>query len=449
MSETEELILALRDPIDVLDIENSRAQLRQFAANLGRSADNPAELAERLDAETSVLDSLPGHVFVNSMLFVAIAESDHALGAALAQWCADNSERPIARFGDSLLAVVSSGSHEGVRGILEGLRGGDSPARLQLASYLATGTWFGEPDGPEAAMLRELVVDDEPAIVDTALLTVLRLAQEHPGLAIEIGAEAEIGDNPHLAENLCMAVNQITDQFTDDQVRELLRKLRPVSRLDYWANRVLAGFAVGHREEILEFLLDRVSEGNAHLSLEDTEADLLGGAEGEELLGLLRRVRNATVRADGSFEWQLAHFYWALANNIDASLAVLLEWLVDDDEERVVAALELTTEMPWAATVNHPAFVEEALNAAHERGAESLARVWEALFSATVIAGGHSRTLGQEPPRDVLLRDEGRACAEGFALDSQARKFFEAVVARAEANIAQAAVEDEEYPELP
>ena len=449
MSETEELILALRDPIASLDIENSRAQLCEFAANLGGSAGNPAELAERLDAQVSMLDSLPGNVFVNSMLFVALAESDRALGAALAQWCADNPERPIARFGDSLLSVVSSGSHEEVRGILEGLRGGDSPARLQLASYLATGTWFGEPNGPEATMLRELVLDDEPAIVDTALLAVLRLAQEHPGLAIEIGAEAKIGNDPHLAEKLCMAVNQITDQFTDDQVRELLRKLRLVSRLDYWANRVLAGFAVEHREEVLEFLLDRVSEGNAHLSLEDSDADLLGGAEGEELLRLLRRVRDATVRANGSFEWQLAHLYWALASNIDASLAVLLEWLVDDYEERVEAALKLTTEMPWAATVNHPAFVEEALNAAHDRGVESLARVRDALFSATVIAGSHSRTLGQEPPRDVRLRDEGRACAERFALDSQSRTFFEAVAARAEANIAQAAVEDEEYPELP
>lgn len=448
MSETEELILALRNPIDVLDIENSRAQLREFAANLGRSADNPTELAERLDAEISVLDSLPG-VFVNSMLFVAIAESDRALGAALAQWCADNSERAIARFADSLLAVIGSGSHEEVRGILEGLRGGDAPARLQLASYLATGTWFGEPHGPEAAMLREVVVDDDRAIVATALLTVLRLAQDHPDLAIEVAVEAEIGEDSYLAEQLCMAVNEITDRFTDEQVRELLRKLRPVSRLEYWANRVLAGFAVGHREEVLEFLLDRVSEGNAHLSLEDSDVDLLGGADGEELLRLLRRVRDATLGADGSFEWQLAHFYWALAENIDASLAVLLEWLVDGDDERVEAAIALTTELPWAATVSHPAFVEAALNAAHERGSESLARVRDALLSATVMAGNHSRTLGEPPPRDVRLRDDGGACAERFAPDTPARRFFEAVVSGAEANIARAAIDDEEYPELP
>ncbi len=171
MDETEGLILALRSPIDVLDIENSTAQLHAFAASLAQSVEDPIELAERLDAEISSLDSLPGEVFVNSTLFVALAESDRELGAKLARWCAANPGRPLARFGDSLLAVVGTGSHEEVRGILEGLRGGDAPARLQLASYLATGTWFGEPDGPEAAMLRELVVDDDRAIAATALLT--------------------------------------------------------------------------------------------------------------------------------------------------------------------------------------------------------------------------------------------------------------------------------------
>jgi len=450
MGETEALILALRSPVNVLDIENSTAQLHEFAAKLARSGNDAAELAERLDAEIATLDSLPGNVFVNSMLLVTIAESDHELGAALARWCAANPERPLARFGDSLLAVVGSGSHEEVRGILEGLRGGDAPARLQLAGYLSTGTWFGEPDGPEASMLRELVVDDDRAIVATALLTVLRLAQEHPDLAIEIAVTAKIDGDSYLAEQLCMAVNQITSRFTDEQVGALLTRLKPVSRLGYWANRVLAGLSVEHREDILDLLLARVTtEGGAHLSLEDSDVDLLGGAQGEELLRLLRRVRDAALGADGSLEWQLAHLYWVLANNIDASLAVLLEWLVEGDEVRVEAALALVTEMPWPATVSHPTFVEEALAAAQERGPESLAKVRGALFSATVMAGSHSRTLGQPPPRDVRLRDDGRACAERFAPDTPARRFFEAVVSQAEANIAQAAVEDEEYPELP
>jgi hypothetical protein len=448
-SETEELIRALRNPIDGLDMEGSQARLSEFAANLVRSASSPTELAERLDAQVSTIDSLPGNVFVGSALFVALAQSDRTLGAALAQWCVDNPGRSIARFGDSFLSVISSGSHEEVRGMLEGLRGGDPPARRQLASYLATGTWFGEPDGPEADMLYELLVDGEPTVVDLALVAVLRLAQTHPELAAGMATRAQIGDSMHLAEKLCMAVSKITDQFTDTQVRALLGKLRSVSRLDYWANHVLAGIAVGHREEVLDLLLGRVSEGSAHLSLEDSDVDLLGGAEGDELLRLLRRVRDATIRDDGSFEWQLAHFYWALANNTDASLTVLSEWLMDDDDAHVAAALELTREMPWAATITKPGFVEDVLHAAHDRGPDSLARVRDALVSATVIAGSHSRTLGQEPPRDVRLRDEGRICAEQFAPESQARKFFEAVVARAEANIAQAAVEDEEYPELP
>jgi hypothetical protein len=61
--------------------------------------------------------------------------------------------------------------------------------------------------------------------------------------------------------------------------------------------------------------------------------------------------------------------------------------------------------------------------------------------------GSHNRTMGHPPPRDVQLRDQGRECAQQSGVETATRRFYEDVVARAKANIAEAALEDAEYPE--
>ena len=299
-------------------------------------------------------------------------------------------------------------------------------------------------------MLRELVADDDGAVVQTALRAVHRLAEPHPELALEIALDASIGTDQRLAESLCMAIHPIADRLTAHQAERLLDKLSPVTRLDYWGHQVLAAISPQHRENVLDFLLERAAAGGGiqALSVQDYDADLLGGASGDELLGLLRRVRDASLEADPRFGWQLDHLFWRLGIDLDASLTVLLEWLLADEEAKVEGAVALMTDMPWTATLTHTDFVERALNAAHARGSDSLNKVQSALFSITVLYGNRSRTMGHAPPRDIRVRDEARECAEHFDPASPARRFYEALVTQAEKHIKEAALQDEEYPEI-
>jgi hypothetical protein len=269
-------------------------------------------------------------------------------------------------------------------------------------------------------------------------------------LAIDIALASDIHAHNALAETLCMAISRITEHLQSDQVPVLLDKLRPVPMLDYHAHEVLSKLSPQHRDEILAFLLDRANAGGEirTLSYHEYNVDLLGGATGEELLALLRRVRDAVLDPSPRLQFEAGDLYWRLASNQDAALTVLREWLTGTDEEKVDAALLLMREMPWAVALTHPDFVEATLNAAHTRGADSLAKVGGGLLSVTTVYGDQSRTMGQPPPRYVMLRDQGRERAQASAVGSPARQFYETVVAQAEARLREAEQQDEEYPEI-
>jgi hypothetical protein len=180
----------------------------------------------------------------------------------------------------------------------------------------------------------------------------------------------------------------------------------------------------------------------------DAASSPRGGAEGEELLTLLRRVRDALLEPSARLQFEAGRLYWQLASDIDAALAVLLEWISEAEEAKLAVARTLIRDMPWTVPLSHPEFVQASLEAADARGADSLAELGGLLLSVATVYGTQSRTMGQPPPRYVMLRDQGTERAAALAPGSPAREFYEAVVARAEARLAEAALEDEEYPEL-
>ena len=438
-------------PGGVLDQDGSQAKLLEEFESMLTIAESADALAEQLDTQIGAITDLPEGTVANAgPLLFAFAEADLELGEGLARWCVANPDRPLAQFGGTLLAVLSSHDREATYGLLEGLRAGDVSARRQLADYLGVGTWFGTPDAPETGMLRELVADKDLSVVYMSLQAVLGLAQVNPALAIDIAIASDIHAHNALAETLCMVISRITEHLRPCHVPLLLDKLRPVPKLDYQAQEVLSKLSPRHRDEILGFLLDRAGAGGEIRGPSDhaNNIDLLGGAIGEELLGLLRRVRDAVLKPSRRLRHEASGLYWRLATNQDAALTVLLEWLTGTDEHKVDVVLELMREMPWQVPLTYPQFVEATLNAAHERGTASLAKVGGALLSIAVIDGDQSRTMSEAPERHIRLRDDGRELAERFAVESPARQFYETVVARAEASLCEAELEDEEHPEL-
>jgi hypothetical protein len=450
LSDQETLARSLREPIEPTDEDRSTARLRVLAETLAGGAESAETLAERLDAEVDAINSLPGDATANaSPLLGALATANPELGEGLARWCVTNPARPLAQFGDSLLALLSLNGHETLDGLLEGLRGGDVSARRQLASYLWQGTWLGEPHGVESEMLRELVADEDRNVANTALYAVGRLAQVDATLTIDIALDSEIGTETHLAESLCMILSRVGEHITDQQVPRILDKLCPIPRFDYWADQLLAQIAPRHRQQVLNFLIDRAAAGMVSgLSFHESDVDLLGGAAGEELLALLREVRDAALDANPRMRWRLSGLYWQLGTDLQASLTVLQEWLTQEDEQKIDVASSFIAEMPWTATLTHPDFIQATLDAAYARDRESLDKIAGALLAVAVMHGDQSRTMGHAPERHTRLRDEGRELTARFNAGSPARRFYENVAAAAEARLQEAQLEDEEYPEI-
>lgn len=446
MTESEELTAAIREPFDWRDKEASIERVREVAARIVATKPEPGELAERLDAELAELEAQGETSASAAPLLDGLARNDSGLAGGLAHWLASNPDRPLARFSEAVLATIEEG--DDLRDLLERLRVGDAAARRRLASYLAMGRWFGEPHGPEGEMLREIVRDEDAVVVKTALLTILRLGEAEPELAVEIALEAEIGEDPHLADEFCMAVDRRLDVLTEDQVRTLLEKLTPVTRLEFWPNQTLTKLMPKHWEAVVAFLLARAAAGDMveSVSLHDYDPAIAGELGEAEQDAILRRVRDAAVGADGLHRWELGHVYWRLAGDTAVALRVLAEWLVGDDEEQVDSATDFLDEMPWSAVIEHPDFVENVLNAA--QGKDKAEKLRRALLTVSALTGDHSRTMGEPAPRDIRLRDEGAACAQQFESGSPARLFFEELVTVAERNIKEDELEDEEFPEL-
>jgi hypothetical protein len=451
LTDREGLVRVLREPFNWRNPDDSLGHVRSFAEQLVSEGGEAEGLAERLNAELRELENLPEARPPNAgPLLSAIAEDDSKLAAGLATWCAQNSQEPLARFGDALLSVLRTGDPESLRGLIETLRSGDTTARRQLASYIASGRWFHDLGGPEPAILRDLVADEDSHIVRTALLAVLRLADSQPELAIDIALGADVRANSVLADELCMALSRVVDRLTERQVVHLLEKLGPVPELEYWPHEVLGKLAPLHRGAVLGFLLARARAGGEvrATSIADYDVDLLGGAKGDELRDLLREVRDAAVGAAPSVLWELQHLYWRLTDELDAKLDVLREWFVAGSSEQVATAAELLGGMPWETVLVRPDFVSDVLTAACGHGAAVEREVGSALFVAAAVSGAHHRTMGQPSPRDVRLRDQGRRLAGQFPTSSPAHRFFMELARRAEENIRRDELEDEEFTEL-
>ena len=343
---------------------------------------------------------------------------------------------------------MSRGAPGQIRGLLEALERGPAEGRRELANYLAGGRWFDTPEGYEADVLRTLVADESVDVRNAALNAVLRLSQRHPELALDIALNADIGSHAKLASDLCMAIHQVADALSGEQVAALLAKLQSVPELDYWCQEVLAKVAPMNRGAVLDLLLARATAGgDVHLSsLDEHDADLLGGAEGDELLAMLRRVRDACL-SETLDPFVLGQLFWRLSDDLDARLLVLHEWLTSGEPEKLRAAEDLMHEMRWDTALIRPYWVADILAAARLAGTAYERDVRGLLFDLTVYNGPHGRPMGAPSPRNLRLRNDGARIAGLFPPASSPRQFFEQVAEAGVRALREDELEDAEYPE--
>jgi hypothetical protein len=449
-SASETLVQALREPINWRDPSASEARLDELARDLVSTDASAEDLADRLDAEVATLQSLLERRAARAdVLLGALARADGDLGLALARWCVEHPDRPLARFSALALAAVNASDRDAGLELLRRLAAGGEDERLQLAGYLGLGTWVGGGSPPELGMLRALIADERPGVVHVALHAASQLGRRDVPLMIEVMLEARLGDEPRMAEDFCMILAEHAQELSETQVVRVLELLAPLTGLDYHAHQLLAAVSARHRGAVFDFLLRRARAGGMvqAIAFAQENGDLLAGAEGLELGALLRRLVNAMRDADGASRWQLTHLFWSLATDPESALAVILVCLTDRETELAEIAIELIREMPWQLALSHPEFIAEALAEPHGADGSIIDRVEVALLDAVAMVGDHSRSMGAPSERDVRLREQGREKVESLPAGSRVRRFYETVVSRAEASMRDDALEDEEFAE--
>ena len=165
---------------------------------------------------------------------------------------------------------------------------------------------------------------------------------------------AEIGTDPHAADQLFAGVNRSTMGLSTAEIEQLLGKLEEVADVPYHATAFLSGVAGDAPEVVVDFFLRRLvrpwSMGSEAVPYH-FEGDALGERHGQERVELLRRLRDGLL-VDGVNSAELARFFWSLARDLDENLRVIQEW--SDDPDRMLDVRPLVVDIEWGALSRSP-----------------------------------------------------------------------------------------------
>ena len=144
--------------------------------------------------------------------------------------------------------------------------------------------------------------------------------------------------------------------------------------------------------------------------------------------------------------WQYSHFgrdlYWSLAPQ-GFCLELLKEWIQSGDERNFAGALALLETHESDFVFRQPEFIEFVFGHAQKLSSECFERARSALhFCAT--RHGESRTIGQPGPTTLATKERAAEVAKKYPVGSTMADFYESIVKRSEARLAQEKLEDEE-----
>ncbi len=441
------LVGALGDPFDFRDEEAAQHKIDAMAKELVAQNFDGAALAELLETSLKSFAEQPEHGdrahAQPARLVGAITRENTVIGRAIADWCVDHPESRLAAGAASiLLSELGPEERERLsRSLMErGLEG-----RRLVAGRLAGGDWFADPRGYEADLLRQLAREIDPAISSTVLLTALRLAQSDPDLAVGVALEVDVDGAPSLVDDQLMAIHEHVELLDENKLKRLFENLNSVEELDFWALTVLDNLAAGGREDVdvVGFLISRAqTEDYRGPGANLRDFDLLGGADEEDLVVELARVRNALADAQGAARFNLQQLYWFLGEqHAGPGMRALVPCVMGDDDQ-AEGVIDLLINTPWEAILEHPEIVDELLSSAQQGSRTSDVR--SALLDAAINTGIHQRSMGEPEPRFVRLRDEGQKLAGAFEPRTPAHAFYVEIAGVVDERIKEQRLEDEE-----
>jgi hypothetical protein len=305
--------------------------------------------------------------------------------------------------------------------------------RLAASAYAR---YPGDLDADDTRRLREMLGDPDFAVREHARQTVARLNQLNSPLTLELAAAAPPPETDHELDHLLHGLN--IAEATEDQLAVFLGWIESLERLSWEAGEFIKKAAPYAPDRVVELLIARARDGRDIVATTQLSG-LFDGLSAQTYAVAVLTLLEAAL--DPELAWRLGYLAEPIARGDYSELvALLVDWLVAADRERVQAACSFVSELPSPVVFDHHAAFASAL----ERTApEHVDRVRRALFAAS-HSGVTTRGHGRPADADVTRLERSLDIARALPNDSRGQTFFAGLASSFRENIEADLRRDEE-----
>jgi len=434
-------------------VERLTAERKRIADELVERWPMPSEGAEVICERLGVAQNAEVSAAAGEFL-AHLAKRHPTYGEALARYCLENPETPIAVWLAALIGGIMPTQAQAAMGLTEAAARSDaSSLRAAAANACGQAAYSETPDGRYVEVLRTLLNDSDTWVRRQSIHALAAAFRKHADFALELALEVELGSDSKLADDFFAALAMPgTQDYADldlEVVRRLIAKTELVNDLsEYWTSRFLDHASEVAPREVVQLLLRRASLESESADFRALpyrfEASFSGFGQVTDRAELLREIRDLSKDASGRVEYWLPALYSAISQDFDkAGQSVLNEWIDAGEPALIAAAANLLASADWHFVLRYPDFVVNLLRRARQAGPECLDTTTAALHRSVETRGG-TGIPGEPMPHDVEVRDSATAISQSLLDGSAERAFFEAVAADAAASIRRHLEWDEE-----
>lgn len=312
-----------------------------------------------------------------------------------------------------------------------------------------------EAVGPKRAhILRQLAALRDETVGFNIARSLRWFHPDDRSLAIELLLELPIGSNAHVAEEMAGVLldGDVVgwSDLTGAQRSAVMAGLRTTPKIsDYYVGLLLAEHLRSEPFEVLELLLARVAlsitSDRSYEPLGHSFDANLNFRDAPDFPALLARVVEWML--DGEVRHRTIYtqeLFVQVANVYDGEVLTTLATLVEsNDEAKIELAGELLSKAPQDFVVRNVEFVTQSLAASESYPKKWAQRIRSGLHGAAIF-GMRSRTVGEDDPADVRLKDDAVKVAASLPAGSAGRQFYTEVSDGAEARLKESRDEDRE-----
>ncbi|MDE0182647.1 MAG: restriction endonuclease [Caldilineaceae bacterium] len=386
-----------------------------------------------------------------------LGNTDPEFAAGLCDIIVDNASGPLAPYLNSLLTNVRIWSAARARGIGQrALRGGSPILCRGVALSHKSRRWVDNATTEDFEVIRELLAHEDLAVRGAAIGSLSALAEAHPRKAIDLAKGVEVGDNVHLAKELCNLFSNGRgmpfQELASDDLKALLSELEDVQEIgDYYINAFLVKASEQDARAVVDLLLTRIrkkdDEGSKldPLPILEFRDPLFGLAASPDHENILREIRDTLFESGSSIEYWIPQLFREASLNFESttSLKVLDEWINSENAARIQSAAHLVSRAQPEFVFKNVEFTANLLERAHAAGSDCYQSVDQSL-ERIALSGARFGTPGQPRSQDVAIRDQASEVKSQFDAGSPPYRFYNSLSESAEASIRRQLLKDEE-----